>query len=210
MKGVRSIERSVVRFSKKHPIVWALVIFLLGSILYGVLREFGTDAYNNLRDWIISVSGEPELAVPTLKEQTITLYEDIMGFLKEREANEPPIDFDKWEESTNRRSQYFTETMGLYREKFGARVVAIREEYVRRGIKSDRLDLFYPEPVNIIGIREVAYGLAELAAKLKTTTEQGRTPYRFSLGRRSLLGYPLSGNSCCLTVSLSLHSLSAR
>ena len=171
MKRVRSIERSIVQFSKRHPIVWAVAIFILGGILIGVLREFGTDAYNNVKDWYISVYAEPLLPGSRLEEETISLYEDIMTFVKEREVSEPSIDFDKWEESTDMLIKYSRETMGLYDVKFGSRVVAIREEYLKLGIRSDRLDQFYEHPTNPLGIREVALGLAELAAELSTTSD---------------------------------------
>jgi len=167
MKRVGSLGRSWGRFSKKHPTLRYVIIFVLGAFVWAVVTEFGTDVVRNLKDWWVAGSGGPKPIVSTLKEQTETLYEDIMNFVKEREANEPQIDYNKWEESTNALIKYSQETMGLYDVKFGSRVVAIREEYVKLGIKSDRLDQFYEHPTNPLGIREVALGLAELAAKLK-------------------------------------------
>jgi hypothetical protein len=56
--------------------------------------------------------------------------------------------------------------MNLYDTFFGPRVVEIREEYLKRGITSDRVEQFYVHPTNPLGIKELAYGLAELASKI--------------------------------------------
>jgi len=147
---------------------YILISFCLGAILGGFFRPLGEDLYHSAKDWIISHFEAPKLTNATLKAKTIALYKEIMHFLKEREANEPSIDFDRWEESTNNRTKYTQETMYLYHEKFGSRVVEIREEYLKLGITNEKVEQFYLHPTNPLGIKELAYGLAELASKLET------------------------------------------
>ncbi len=159
----------MVQSSKDKLSKGILIGIVVGALLGGFFSEFGSDMYNSAKDWLISNFGESELTGSKLKEETITLYRDIMEFLKQRKDNEPQIDLDNWEELTNNLIKYSSETMNLYHENFGSRVVIIRQEYLKGGIKSDRLDQYYTHPTNPLGIREVAYGLAELAGKLNTT-----------------------------------------
>ncbi len=140
------------------------------TVLLFLLMTVGTDFYVYTRDYTVSKFGESKLTDSKLKEETIILYTDIMQFLKERSINGPSIDFNNWDESTNNMMKYSTETKGLYQEKFGARVVMIREEYLKRGIKSERLNAYYEHPVNPLVIEEIAYGLAELASGLNITS----------------------------------------
>lgn len=146
---------------------WILISLLIGAMLGGFLQAFGEDMYHSLKDWVTSSFGKPKLTNATLKEQTITLYEDIVQFTGEREANRPQIEFDDWEESTENYTKYSQETMNLYHENFGPRVVETREEYLKRGITNDRVEQFYLHPTNPLGIHELAYGLAELASKIE-------------------------------------------
>lgn len=90
-----------------------------------------------------------------------------MGFLTERNNNEPQIDMDNFKEMTNNIIRYLKETMGLYDKKFGAEVAIIHQEYPKRNIKSAQLEALYKHPTNPLGIREVAFGLIELAGKLE-------------------------------------------
>jgi len=146
---------------------------LIGMVAGALLTEFfytaGSDTYHYTKDWLISKFGKSTLTNSKLKKETMTLYTDVMKFLRERQNNEPQVAFDNWEESTNNLIKYSTETTNLYHENFGSRVVIIRQEYLKRGIKSHRLDQYYTHPVNPLVIREVAYGLAELAGKLNIT-----------------------------------------
>jgi hypothetical protein len=57
--------------------------------------------------------------------------------------------------------------MSLYHENFGPRVVEIHEEYLKRGITSDSVEQFYTHPTNPLGIKELAYGIADLASKIE-------------------------------------------
>lgn len=141
---------------------------LIGAFLGGLFSTFAKDVYQFLKKWAISHIGKPKLTKATLKERTITLFKDLMGFVSQRRDNEPQVDFDKWNESTNNLIRYSQETMNRYHADFGSRVVMIREEYLKRGITSDRVERFYTHPTNPLGIMELAYGLAELASKLET------------------------------------------
>ena len=143
-----------------------IIGMVLGGLLIGFFSAFGKDLYNSVKNKLISKYGKARLTDTDLKKETLTLYMHIMIFLRERAKNDPEIDFDNWKESTNNLIQYSRETMNLYDEEFGPRIVFIRQEYLKRGIKSDRLDRFHEHPTNPLGIREIAYGLAELAGKL--------------------------------------------
>ena len=61
---------------------------------------------------------------------------------------------------------YSTQTMALYSRRFGARVIAMRNELAVEGFRDDELDGSYKHPTNPIGIRIVAESLGALAHQL--------------------------------------------
>jgi len=148
--------------------VWILISFCSGAFLVGFFEAFGDDLYHSVKNWVTSHFGTPKLTNATLRSQTITLYHDIVEFLRGRVANEPSVDFSNWEESTDNISRYSRETMYSYHENFGSRVVEIREEYLKRGLTSDKVEQLYTHPTNPLGIKELVYGLAELASKIES------------------------------------------
>ncbi len=146
-----------------------LIGVVLGALLTRIFSNLANDIYNYAKNKLISRFGKSKLTDSDLKKDTLTIYEEIMKFLKERQNNEPQSDFNNWKESTNNLLKYSRETMNLYDENFGAKVSTIRQEYLTRKIKSKRLEMFYEHPTNPLGIREVGYGLAELAGKLNVS-----------------------------------------
>lgn len=143
-----------------------LVGFVIGSLLTGFFTPLGNDIYNWFKNKSISIFGKSTFSDKNLKEKILSLYKNIIEFLKERSNNEPQTDFNNFKESTNRHIKYFRETMNLYDKKFGSEIIFIRQEFLKRNIKSNRLNSFYEHPTNPLGIREIALGLVELASKL--------------------------------------------
>ncbi len=148
-----------------QELITGLILVFVGWFLHIVV----TPIYSCGKDKLISLFGKPKYINSKLKEDTIILYKDIMNFLKVRDTSQPQIDFDNWKESTNNQLKYSQETMNLYNENFGLRVVVIRRDYLVRGIQNENLDRFYAHAVNPLGIKEIAYGLADLAGKLNNT-----------------------------------------
>jgi hypothetical protein len=99
----------VVELPKSLPLIWVIILSLTMFFLGGFFTAFGDDLYRYTKDLLTSQFGTPKLTNATLKVETIALYEDIMQFVGERYANEPSIDFDHWEESTNNRTKYSQE-----------------------------------------------------------------------------------------------------
>ena len=62
--------------------------------------------------------------------------------------------------------KYYQETINLYSQKFGSRVVYTRNELAKRGLSDKILDENYENPVNYFGIRTVAERLGALAQQL--------------------------------------------
>ena len=102
-----------------------------------------------------------------LTEKTFKLSNEILLFLKEREENEPNINFKNWENSTNEILFYSSETMNLYSVKFSSKVMLARDQFKEKGFTDSELDKFYEHPVNQIGIRIVGERLGLIANKLK-------------------------------------------
>lgn len=49
-------------------------------------------------------------------------------------------------------TSYFNQTVALYSEAFGAKVIAIHDEFARLGLRDSELDQFYEHPTNPIGM----------------------------------------------------------
>lgn len=109
-------------------------------------------------------SGSPP---QTLKSKAIHLSADILSFLTQRQAGEPPLPRrETWEQDVQTEVKYMQQTMALYSQNFGARVIATREELAQKGITDKELDDYYENPTNPIGIRIVAERLGSLAERL--------------------------------------------
>lgn len=108
---------------------------------------------------------------PSENEQLIKNTEElatqIFEFHQDRGKNKPKDDPGNFWESANRSSAYMQESLSLYSIRFQSRVTDVREEYLKKGISNKDVDMYYKDPVNYIGIRELASGLNELASKLK-------------------------------------------
>jgi len=109
---------------------------------------------------------KPGLRDLQLKDQTFELCRDLAQFVTDRRKNEPEIDFNDWEGSTQRSIEYSQESINLYYERFAPDVAILREEFLTRGMWNDEIERFYKHPTNYLGLQELTLKLAELAAKL--------------------------------------------
>jgi hypothetical protein len=108
-------------------------------------------------------------AVPpvSLKERAIHLSADILSFLTQRLASEPPLPRrETWEQDMQMEANYFKQTMAIYSQTFGAKVIAIHNELASKGITDRELDSSYENPINPNGIRTVAERIGALAERL--------------------------------------------
>lgn len=154
--------------------LWLFVVMLVlaavGIIFKEILINLGKDLYGILK----SRFRKSHKSDVDLKREIILLYKNIIEFLETRRRAEPQVDFKNFKISTQNRINYSSETMSFYDSNFGAKVIITREEFLRKGIRSNELEKFYRHPTNPLGIREVANGLAELAGKLEETAKPER------------------------------------
>jgi hypothetical protein len=132
------------------------------------LRESSTrveTSLANVTNQLAGVRGAPETS---LKRRALQLSADILQFISERNHNEPPLPGPAtWKEDTDRLIRYSRETMDLYSQQFGARVIATRNELAGRGLNDAELDRFYEHPTNPIGVRIVGERIGALAIRLQ-------------------------------------------
>ncbi len=115
------------------------------------------------------IEARPKAITPesTLKQRAATLSVDILNFLVQRNSNEPSLPRpETWGQDTDRMLRYFKGTMDLYSKQFGARVIAIRNQFAQQGLTDKELDQFYEHPTNPIGIRIVGERIGALAEQL--------------------------------------------
>jgi hypothetical protein len=101
-----------------------------------------------------------------LKIQALETARNIMTMVSERQSNEPPVDFNNWEASTQAMIRHGQETQNIYFREYAAKVAHLREEFLKRGLRDKDLDMFYEHPTNFIGLRILATKLGLLANKL--------------------------------------------
>ena len=105
----------------------------------------------------------------SLEGRTKRLSSDILIFLLNRRWNEPPLPRQEtWNSDAEKMVRYSMETMNLYSLKFGAKVIAIRNQLSENGLQDEQLDQIYEHPTNSIGIRIVAERIGALAEQFSS------------------------------------------
>ncbi len=117
----------------------------------------------------VRVAEAAGVTAASLKHRALALSDEILRFLVNRQAHEPPllveatpaVRFD-----TAALVRYSGETRARYSQQFASKVIAARDELARQGLTDPELDSFYQDPTNPIGIRIVAERLGALAERL--------------------------------------------
>lgn len=115
----------------------------------------------------IYVTSKPPRDLSALKQRAIRLSNEILEFVADRERSNPPLPrIETWERDVDISTRFSIETMSQFSTKFGARLIATRNELAEQGLTDRELDSLYTHPTNPIGIRIVAERLGALAEKL--------------------------------------------
>jgi hypothetical protein len=109
---------------------------------------------------------QPKMSNQQLKTQSTQLTNDIGLFIGERRTNEPQIDFDRWNETTDMMIKYSVQSVSLCHVKFDQRLADVWEEFLIRKIYDEEFERYYTQPTNYIGMEIVGQRLATMAAKL--------------------------------------------
>ncbi len=152
---------------KLKGIKWVAYLIVLVLVTVGVANF--TDALRKIYTFskdIISHYQNRALTDEELKIQSSGLSKEIMQLVINRQNNEPQIDFDNWNESTNLHSKYSSETNNIFYRDFAGKVSNTRDEFIKRNLKDKELDRFYQHPTNYIGLRELSASLSKLSGKL--------------------------------------------
>jgi hypothetical protein len=64
-------------------------------------------------------------------------------------------------------NRYSSQTVSLYGERFGSKVISIHDEMAREGFHDELLDSIYSSPINVVVIRHIAGAIGALAEKSK-------------------------------------------
>lgn len=142
-------------------------VIVLGLIIIGIANF--TDALRTIYKFLADVVAhyqEIQLTDEELKKEGLKTAKELMDMVIERQANEPNIDFNNWQESTQNQIKYSQETQNLYYRNFASHIAFLRGEFIKRGKQDKDLDLFYEHPTNYLGMRTLASKLALLAESL--------------------------------------------
>lgn len=102
-----------------------------------------------------------------IRNRALALSGEILRFLTERLGSEPsPPHPGTWERDTDSMMRYSGQTMRLFSEKFGAKIIAMRNALAQKGLTDKELDSHYEHPTNPIGIRIVGERLGALAHQM--------------------------------------------
>jgi hypothetical protein len=118
----------------------------------------------------IEVAQTAKLPDVSLKKRASQLSADIFSFLTERQSGEPKLPVPATREALEKHFADLTsrmnETMALYAQKFTQRVLAIRDDFARQGVRDAELDDWSENPVNPHGLEILAARIGILAERL--------------------------------------------
>ena len=107
------------------------------------------------------------VSLTSLKHRSLALADDILRFLVVRQAGDPPLPRpETFEADRDAMVNYFQETMALFSQRFGSKVIAIRNQLAKAGFTDPELDRLYDSPTNPLGIRAVGERIGALAEQL--------------------------------------------
>ena len=154
--------------SRISTLQWVGVVFVCVLAINGLANvlESLRKIYNFFRDIFIHFRG-PQLEESELKAKAIQAAQKLIDFAEIRQQSEPPFEFQDFEESAQKLSQYSTATNSMYLREHFHTVSTIRDELLKKELTSVQLDRFFEHPTNYIGYRMVAAELLKLAGKLK-------------------------------------------
>lgn len=150
------------------PISWLTAatapigLIMLGIIIWQLKRERTKLSQGN------ALTKVKDDAVLGLQRECRHLSQEILQFLSDRQRAEPDLPSSKrdWHKRTNESIRCHQETVSLYHQRFGARVIALYETLKEIGHSDSELDFFYEHPTNALGIREVGQRLGALGERL--------------------------------------------
>lgn len=148
-------------------IKWIAYLVVLVLIVIGVANF--TDALRKIYRFsadIVAHFQNRRLTDEQLKNGALDTAKGLVAFVTKRQAGDPNIDFENWNESTQAQIKYSQETQNIYYRDFAGKIGHYREEFIKRNLSDKDLNMFYEHPTNYIGMRTVAMKLAELAHKL--------------------------------------------
>lgn len=104
-----------------------------------------------------------------LRERAIEESEALINFTNDREASRPANDsiVSDHEHPHRRVTLHDEETQVLYARDYLPRVADLREQFAKRGIRSDVLDRVYEDAQNEGDLRTVSTALIEMAKRLR-------------------------------------------
>ena len=105
----------------------------------------------------------------SLKKRATDLSVEILEFMTNRQAGDPPLNAfgEEGKKQMQEKINYLNATIALYHQFFGVKVDKIRDEFAKRGIVDTPLDRSMDHPVTTYQILDVAERLGVMAANLQ-------------------------------------------
>jgi hypothetical protein len=102
-----------------------------------------------------------------LKKRSRSLSAEMLTFLSDRNRSSPPLPRPgTWQQDVHNQVRFMEETMDQYQVKFGARVIAVHDDFAKRGLRDEKLDKLYEYPANPMGVRMLGERIGALAERL--------------------------------------------
>ena len=109
---------------------------------------------------------KPDLTNEELRTQTLNFVNELFRFCQSRHQNEPQVDFDNWEQSTNAMTNYGNETRQLYLGDFASRASYLYKEFKKKGLEDKNIAHSVENAVNRLVMESIAVKLGTLARQL--------------------------------------------
>ena len=157
-----------------EPLIPAAARFAQGMSLpsqFGVWINLGTMAISGTFLLLVAQQArERQVSLQAWKREAARTSQDIFQFLADRKRAEPSWvqggGHEEWQRSSDEHLRHSFETMALFDQRFGARVLALHQTLRKNGLSDEDQEFRYRHPTNPLGIREVAQHLGEMAERL--------------------------------------------
>lgn len=142
------------------------VIGGVGLLLFTVV--YGEEITQRVQKWLTWSQSLSRLSDAELKRECERVSQDMLQFMVDREAAQPDLPMGKrnWNLQTNDLIRHSQLSVSLFHQRFGAKMVWLRDELSKREYDVSELDRYANFAVNPFAMREVAQRLGAIAEQL--------------------------------------------
>ncbi|KAA0018349.1 hypothetical protein F0A16_11625 [Salinicola corii] len=150
----------------------------VGTMLLGIPWFFGVvtglsnllDAIRNIKKHIKDFNKKRKgylLEDAELIRRSEELSRNLFNFTEDRKSSQPNFTFEDFKKSSQEATRHSSDTQQMYASKYQAEATKLRDEFMKRELNDQNIEMYYEFPTNFFGLNYLAVGFATLSEKLK-------------------------------------------